>query len=349
MKRPKSATQGPKRNYIGNKGKDQNKIMILPESLPNIQYSNYSDALDDELSLLYNSWDDLGVTNEYRMIFISLARKVNELERKDMITQEKSNLKKFRDALLNLKKEIANREENLLKLKALNKDLENINTEDDEKNKILQKVISLIKSLRLNAVNIVTRFIKVKQSSAYYSKSGKWDVTKIRPDYSYDPKYLFKMKNDLLFLKNSKLSLYIEMNNSELDAFLTNCAPSSNEINNNNDKITIPIRDDIMKLITESRYALLQETVLSSVDSNEKMNMNLIRNEYYGGKVNRGLSAYKVRNLEEEKYRVNNLPYKINNLSNINNNSKKKSEIIQRGQPKNMNRYIHEIKTVKGG
>ena len=100
------------------------------------------------------------------------------------------------------------------------------------KNKILQKVISLIKSLRLNAINIVTRFINVKQSSAYYSKSGKWDVTKIRPDYSYDPKYLFKMKNDLLFLKNSKLSLYIEMNNSELDAFLTNCAPSSNEINN---------------------------------------------------------------------------------------------------------------------
>ena len=95
-----------------------------------------------------------------------------------------------------MKKQWKNREENLLKLKALNKDLENINTEDDEKNKILQKVISLIKSLRLNAVNIIERFIKVHHS-VYYSKLRKWNVNKIKPDYSYNPKYLFK--NDINF------------------------------------------------------------------------------------------------------------------------------------------------------
>ena len=108
--------------------------------------------------------------------------------------------------------------------------------------------------------------------SAYYSNSGKFDTRRINPDYSYDPQYLFKMKEDLLFLRNSTLSTFIEMNNGEIDAFLINCAPAPNKINSNQ-KIKIPISDDVMKLITESRYTLLQETVLANVDKDDLINL----------------------------------------------------------------------------
>lgn len=138
--------------------------------------------------------------------------------------------------------------------------------------------------------------------SAYYSNSGKFDTRKIHPDYSYDPQYLFKMKEDLLFLRNSTLKTFIEMNNSEIDAFLTNCAPTLNKINSSK-KIKIPISDDVMKSITEARYALLQETVLANVDKDETNNAR--STNFFEENKKRGLSSNKFRNLEEEKFRFN--------------------------------------------
>ena len=342
MSRPRSANQGPKKILLVNKGQDSYRNFIPPESLPNIKFNNYvDDQLNEELTILKNSWDDLGVTNEYRKAFMNHLKQVNEYERIDIIKQEKNNLKRFRDALLKLKKEITNREDNLLKLKNLNKELGNINYNEGEmnsKNNILQNVIVVIKALRMNAINIVSKIIKVNQLSAYYSNSGKWDVTRIKPDYSYDPKYLTKMKDDLVFLRSSNLSNYIEMNNTDIDAFLTNCAPAPNKANS--DKIKIPIADDIMKLITESRYALLQEAVISSVE--EDRNYKMKRNDVLEGNYKRGSSMNKIRYLEEEKYKMNNPSFKIN----VSNNSKIKNNYDP--YPKNMSRYLLELKNIGG-
>jgi hypothetical protein len=193
----------------------------------------------------------------------------------------------------------------------------------------------------MNAINIVSKIIKVNQLSAYYSNSGKWDVTRIKPDYSYDPKYLTKMKDDLVFLRSSNLSNYIEMNNTDIDAFLTNCAPAPNKANS--DKIKIPIADDIMKLITESRYALLQEAVISSVE--EDRNYKMKRNDVLEGNYKRGSSMNKIRYLEEEKYKMNNPSFKIN-VSNAYNNSKIKNNYDP--YPKNMSKYLLELKNAGG-
>jgi len=345
MSRPRSANQGPKKILLVNKGQDSYRNFIPPESLPNIKFNNYADdQLSEELAILKNSWDDLGVTNEYRKAFMSHLKQVNEYERIDIIKQEKNNLKRFRDALLKLKKEITNREDNLLKLKNLNKELGNVNYNEGEmnsRNNILQNVIVVIKALRMNAINIVSKIIKVNQLSAYYSNSGKWDVTRIKPDYSYDPKYLTKMKDDLVFLRSSTLSNYIEMNNSDIDAFLTNCAPAPNKANS--DKIKIPIADDIMKLITESRYALLQEAVISSVE--EDRNYKMKRSDILEGNYKRGSSMNKIRYLEEEKYKMNNPSFKIN-VSNAYNNSKIKNNYDP--YPKNMSKYLLELKNLNG-
>jgi len=139
---------------------------------------------------------------------MNILEEASENERNNIITQEKNNFKKFRDALLNLKKEIENRENNLTQLK--NSEYLIKNAMDDEQrantiNSILQNVISLIKNLRINAVNIVKKVIKVNQITGYYANSGKFNIYKIKSEYSYDPKYLFKMKSDLKFLRNSPL------------------------------------------------------------------------------------------------------------------------------------------------
>ena len=352
MNRPRSANQVSKKLYLVNKGQEKYKFVIPPESLPSIQnkplnnYNSIDDEFNEELNLIKNQWDDLGITSEYRAIFINHIRFVSESDRKDIFEQEKVNLKKFKDSLLNLKKEINNRENNISLLKELDKNLENIINFEQEResiDKMIKDVINIIKTLRLNAVNIVARIIKVNQLSIYYSNSGKFDTSKLRPEYSYDPKYLYKMKEDLTFLKNSTLSHFIEMENTEIDPFLTCCAPIPNKISNNT-KIKIPISDDLMKLITESRYSLLQETLLSA-DKDDTFNLNS-RKLF----INRGLNmnSYKTRNFEEEKYKYNqNNPLIFNNNNSIGNIStgKKNSNYLK---SINMSRYIQNIKNVNG-
>ena len=251
MKRPGSANQSPKKFYV----LSQTKNYLAPKYLPKLNNYVKEDNLEEELSLLQISWNELGITQEYRTVFMNILEEASENERNNIITQEKNNLKKFRDALLNLKKEIENRENNLTQLK--NAEYLIKNAMDDESrantiNSILQNVISLIKNLRINAVNIVKKVIKVNQITAYYANSGKFNIYKIKPEYSYDPKYLFKMKNDLKFLRNSPLKAFIEMNNTDIDPFLTNCAPLQNKMEGT--KRVIPISDDLMKSIIESRY-----------------------------------------------------------------------------------------------
>ena len=117
---------------------------------------------------------------------MNILEEASEKERNNIITQEKNNLKKFRDALLNLKKEIENRENNLTQLK--NSEYLIKNAMEDEKransiNSILQNVISLIKNLRINAVNIVKKVIKVNQITAYYANTGKFNIYKINQEY----------------------------------------------------------------------------------------------------------------------------------------------------------------------
>ena len=113
MKRPGSAKQSPKKLYVGN----QQKNHAAPKYLPNIMNYMREDTLEEELSLLQLTWNELGITQEYRTVFLNILEEASESERNTIITQEKNNLKKFREILLNLKKEIENRENNLSQLK----------------------------------------------------------------------------------------------------------------------------------------------------------------------------------------------------------------------------------------
>ena len=335
MKRPGSANQSPKKFYI----LSQTKNYLAPKYLPKLNNYVKEDNLEEELSLLQISWNELGITQEYRTVFMNILEEASENERNNIITQEKNNLKKFRDALLNLKKEIENRENNLTQLKNSEYLIKNA-MEDEQRansiNSILQNVISLIKNLRINAVNIVKKVIKVNQITAYYANSGKFNIYKINSEYSYDPKYLFKMKNDLKFLRNSPLKAFIEMNNTEIDPFLTNCAPLPNKLEGN--KRLIPISDDLMKSIIESRYLLLQETVLDNIDKDNSINLK--SSDFSDMNIfSKNSKISLIKKFESEKFR---LPSQ-NKLKNFSGSLKLRNNFLRTKGP-NISKYIHDLK-----
>ena len=81
MKRPSSAKE--KKLYKIT----QQKNLLLPKYLPNINSMNSNnqmrdDALDEELKILQYSWNEVGITQEYR----NKAAHTNELGRVDAET-----------------------------------------------------------------------------------------------------------------------------------------------------------------------------------------------------------------------------------------------------------------------
>ena len=350
MNRPYSATQVQRNINMS----IQNKYFISPNYLPNVEnvpkINNYlkEESYEEELGLLQLAWNELGITPEYRAIFINILQNSNETERINIFNQEKNSIKKFKDSLLTLKKEIENRESNLTKLKKINYLIQSIvgnGNEVNSINQIMQNAVSLIKNLRINAVNIVKKISKVNQLTTYYTFSKKFNMNKLNPEYAYDPQYLYKMKDDLKSLKNSTLSNFIEMNSTEIDPFLTCC--DSNQFGNKGNKIVIPISDDIMKLIIESRYELLQETVFNNNDKdnngenfmfkscdNIDNNSNII-NKY--SNLNNNTSS----KIEKEKFRL-----RFKNSFNANNNYKPsfKHTFIQSTKGQNVSKYLHLLK-----
>ena len=125
-------------------------------------------------------------------------------------------------------------------------------------------IISLIKSIRLNSANTVTHFLKAREILTYYHILGKIDINKLSKEYKYDDNYLIKMKKDMEFFNDfPQLSKYFDINFSEIDPFLTNFeTKSSNNMSYskmNSHKIKISVSDDLLKVISQCRYILLQE------------------------------------------------------------------------------------------
>ena len=222
--------------------------------------------------------------------FDNYIKTLSKSKIKNIFKNEKKNLERLGNSLLKLSKEMNSRENNISSLKRYVYSLVNstnyFEDEEDEKIKknrenIILNMISLIKSLRINSVNVITHFIKVREIVTYYNLVGKIDMKLINKEYKYDENYLIKMKNDMYFLNEYyKLSNFFDMHNSDIDAFLTNFSPN-NKNNNiskfNNNKVKIPVSEDLQKAIEQCRYFLIQEDFLNNIKSNqENINPNSI-------------------------------------------------------------------------
>ena len=305
MERPKSYIQRNKKINLDFEEKNENHKRPIPintvshlynESNSSMKLDNKNSSKEDylineQLNLLENIWNSLGITPEYRISFINNISNITSSSKKDIILQEKYNMKKLRESLIELKKEIFYRENNIDLLKKYNNTLVNTFNKDNSINNAIEEITSIIKKLRKNALNIVTKMVKLNKIIKEYLNSGKINFNIIRKEYSYNPNYLNKMKNDLSFLQNSIISKYIEMNNSIINPFLTNCAPNLNTLNYSN-KINIPIPEEFINIIKNAEYLLMQETLTYNPnefndfrtekefkETNKKFNMNFY-NEY---------------------------------------------------------------------
>ena len=252
----------PKLNDVIDK-KKQNKysykrnypIIELPEST--------NTDFKEELTLINTLWDELGITEDYKYQFNQILD-LNLYDQKIIFIQEIENLQKFKNALIKLKKEIFNRENNIQNLIKIIKILD---TDGIFNQNLLKEIINIIKNLRLNAVNIIIYINRVRELGFYYYFQGKWDLTKIKKEFMYNNNYLLQMNQDLSFLKNSSISDYIQMGNGTIDAFLTNCSQlnKNNYLYNNNNKIIIPISDDLTKLIEQSIHYVIQDQIIDNI------------------------------------------------------------------------------------
>ena len=255
------------------------KFKLTREYLPNLNQNNQiplninvtrEELIKKDVNILDQIWDELEITYQYREAFSIYTRNMNDENRNNIIIQEKNNLKKFKKALINLKKEISIREDNILLLKRYNNRLENFNNNEQITN-IFEAVINVVKKLRKNAINIVKEYSKIEEISKNYSNLEKVNKKIIKMEYSYDPNYIYKMQDDLLFLKQSTLSKYFEMDNKCIDPFLTNFCTETN----NTDKKTVPNTDDILELINESRYALIQKRIFDKISQSNDKEINM--------------------------------------------------------------------------
>lgn len=274
------------------------------------------ESYNEEYTIIQKMWRDLGVTNKYQVLFNNYIKSVTEAKLKNIFINERHTLKKFGESILKLSKEISARENNIRSLKKYVFSLINGSNYFEDENEKLKKhkdnlissIISLIKSLRLNSVNVIMHFSKVRELSTYYTLVGKIDMKLINKDYIYDENYLIKMQNDMDFLNEPNLQKYFDMNNSEIDAFLTNFAPRNN-ININYSKINsgkakIPVTDDLYKAINHCRFILLQEILFD----NMRIGINT-----FGPKNNNNINYFRDQNNNSSIFNHSSIPLKLKN------------------------------------
>ena len=262
---------------------------IDPSKLPQIHSSRQlsrkdtnEELFNEELSLIQNMWDDLGVCAPYRNVFESHARTLNEVERKEFFAFENASLKRFRDNLLKLSKEISNREKAIEKLKKFDEIVSTTFPDGNDKldESFMNDIIQVIKAIRIHSINIVNHITKIREISSYNQTKGKINIDKINKAYLFDRNYLIKMKFDVDFFKQSPIRKYFEIKNVELDTFLLNISSSQNSSDPN--KLTIPMTEDIMKAIRQCQFIITQDMLFYQAQSEQKeIEMNSSTNSFY--------------------------------------------------------------------
>jgi hypothetical protein len=130
---------------------------------------------------------------------------------------------------------------------------------DEVDQKALNDITQTFINLRIYSINIVNHFIKLRETSSFGVIGGKYDLDNISETYSYDRNYLLKMKNDTDFLHNSNLRRFYNFS-MDSDPFLVSISD-----NKSGGKSIIPLTDEMLLLIRNSQFILLQELIYYEV------------------------------------------------------------------------------------
>ncbi len=313
----------------------------------NNSFHNYNRLNDESFNQQYESliklWNDLGVTKEFQDEFKKMFSLLTEEEKEICIHNEKKNIKKVRNAIKKLIKEISSREKNIQVLIKFNEIIGN--EEENIDDSIIIDSVNILKKVRINSLNCVNNLIKVREITLFHKQNGKYNIKNMDPSYKYNENYLMKMKYDLNFLKNSNLSEYIEFANGDIDPFLI-CCSQKNKKRRYQDKIIIPINDDLLDEIKQAKYYIIQDLLFSNIpqDNNLELHKNLntisLNNEN-NNLVNNSKLNNQSKILSPLK-NGNNIKTRISN--SLNQSSRDNSFI----QNINMSRTLHKLKIKKG-
>ena len=231
---------------------------------------------DKDLNEIYENvkvlWNTYGVTYLFQNNFLLSLN--DYFFSKNLIYEflniEKKQMLKFKNEYTLIINKIIKRNNELNNIKKLIKEYNNKNS---TKNDIESDIKESLKLIRIYTVNLVSQIKKFYLINSYLIMSGKINLNKIKIDYNFDNKYLFKIKEDLNFLKYSSINKLYNFNNCINDPFLLSIS-NIPEYNQKSDLKyeNLPISDDLYMEIIKLLYFMNQIYINEKI---EKHNKNL--------------------------------------------------------------------------
>lgn len=86
-------------NYLNPYGNENDDF----DNIGGNHQNNLNEEFTEEIGIIQSLWDDLGVTDTFKIIFENLCKDLDYKLKKDLLDNEISSLKKFSDALLVIK------------------------------------------------------------------------------------------------------------------------------------------------------------------------------------------------------------------------------------------------------
>jgi hypothetical protein len=137
---------------------------------------------------------------------------------------------------------------------------------EDTDQKIMNDIIQTFKNLRVFSINIVNHFTKIREISSYGVIGGKYDFDGTKIINYFDKNYMLKMKNDTDFLYSSNLNRYFNFS-MDSDPFLISLSDTKV-----NEKVSVPLSEEMLQSIRLSQFLLLQELIFYEVNrTNNKL------------------------------------------------------------------------------
>ena len=268
-------------DYIPSSSFRELKNINQPKLYPKLNISQ-------ELANIKTLWNISEINTDYQKDFIKYLSKINPKQQIDLMTQEKKNLELIINIFEKFNLEYIARKENLNEIREDIYIIEKYNKENYNFRATLQNIVDNINQLRIHSVKSIKYFNKIKLIMKELSKNKKINLQHLCKKYNYNENYLLTINDDILFIKGSKISDYIEMNNfKNMDTFLINCSFNNNY--NLDEKIIVPIDKYLITEISECKFDIGQEKTTNSNEYyyNNNDNINSINNSSIFDKKNK--------------------------------------------------------------
>ena len=282
---------------------------------------------------LYSS---LKVSKEYLQCFNNVLLLLDKTYQSGFITNEIFKMRKIKNLIQKLNKNISTRDKLISLLKKYNNYL-TLHINDDIHNDTIKELKDVLSDIRIVSINIILGFLKIKKTTALDCLRGKFSIDNI---ITNERQYLNQMKEDLFFLKNSTIGNFFSINEN-IDTFLSNL------------KMEVPYDENVSMLIKKCEYFLIKKNIeiqMEEIRKEKEKMKNIQKNDLdiiIEKKENNDSISKKEKEMEEKvKEDININQIKQNNdYKNEEKNENKK--IIEKIPSKNKYQYEYIIGSLK--